>query len=134
MIPHVLSTLPSFAAYFAVAGVILVAFLAVYLRVTPYAEITLIRQGNVAAAVSLSGTLVGFVLPVASVIRNSRSLGDLAAWACVACAVQLAAYLAARITLPHLAEDIPAGKAASAVFLASLSVAVGIVNAACMEG
>jgi putative membrane protein len=128
-----LSTLPSFLAFLAVSAAVLALFLAVYLRATPYREVALIREGNVAAAVSLSGALVGFALPVANVIRNTRSLGDLAVWAAVACLVQLAAYLAARLTLPHLARDIPEGKVAPALFLAALSISVGLLNAACME-
>lgn len=128
-----LSTLPSFLAFLAVSSAVLAAFAAIYVQVTPYREVALIREGNVAAAVSLSGTLVGFALPVANVIRNTRSLADLAIWAVVACLVQLGAYLAARFTLPHLARDIPEGKVAPALFLAALSVAVGLLNAACME-
>ncbi|HET9553444.1 MAG TPA: DUF350 domain-containing protein [Anaeromyxobacteraceae bacterium] len=128
-----LSTLPSFLAFLAVSSAVLAAFVAIYVQVTPYREVALIREGNVAAAVSLSGTLIGFALPVANVIRNTRSLADLAIWAVVACLVQLGAYLAARFTLPHLARDIPEGKVAPALFLAALSVAVGLLNAACME-
>jgi hypothetical protein len=52
----------------------------------------------------------------------------------IGCAVQLLAYLAARAAIPQLAKDIPAGKVAPALFLAALSISVGLVNAACMEG
>lgn len=128
-----ISTLPSFLTYFAVATAILVAFLFIYVSFTPYREIALIREGNTAAAVSLSGTLVGFALPVANVIENSHNLVDLALWSSIACVVQLLIYLAARTALPQLAEDIPAGKLAPAIFLAALSVSVGLINAACME-
>jgi putative membrane protein len=48
--------------------------------------------------------------------------------------VQLLAYLVARLALPHLEADIKAGKVAPAIFLAALSIAVALVNAACMEG
>lgn len=128
-----LSTLPSFLAYLAVALAILAVFMVAYLWFTPYREIALIREGNAAAAVSLAGTLIGFALPVAAVIRNTRDLSDLAIWSGIACLVQLATYLVARVTLPHLAEDIPAGRTAPALFLAALSVAVGLINAACMQ-
>jgi putative membrane protein len=84
--------------------------------------------------VSLGGTLVGLALPVANVVRNSHALLDVAVWGVVACVVQLLAYAAARLAIPQLAKDIPAGKVAPAIFLAALSIAVGLVNAACMEG
>jgi putative membrane protein len=128
-----IATLPSFLAYFAIAMAILVAFLFVYLRFTPYSEIALIREGNTAAAFSLSGTLIGFALPVANVIENSHNLVDLALWSSIACVVQLLIYLVARLTLPQLAKDIPEGKLAPAIFLAALSISVGLINAACME-
>lgn len=134
MLVHSISTLPSFLAYLALALVILALFLRVYVTVTPYREFALIREGNLAAAISLAGTIVGFALPVADVIRNSKDLVDLAVWSVVACLVQLLVYLAARLTMPHLAQDIPAGKVAPALFLAALSIGVGLINAACMQG
>ena len=88
---------------------LIAAFLLVYLNVTPYGEITLIRQGNTAAAISLSGALIGFAMPVANVIAHSDTLIDLAAWGAVAALVQILAYLAMRLSLPRLAQDIPAG-------------------------
>ncbi len=133
MFSESISTLPAFLSYFAVAITIMAAFLFVYVNFTPYREIALIRDGNAAAAISLSGTLLGFALPVANVIENSHNLLDLALWSMIACAVQLATYLVARMTLPQLAVDIPAGKTAPAIFLAAMSIAVGLVNAACME-
>ncbi|MBI4989520.1 MAG: DUF350 domain-containing protein [Rhodocyclales bacterium] len=133
MLADSISTLPSFLAYFAIAVAILAAFLFAYTQFTPYREVALIRDGNTAAAISLSGTLVGFALPVANVIENSHNLIDLALWSAIACAVQFVTYLVARMTLPQLAQDIPAGKTAPAIFLAALSVGVGLINAACME-
>lgn len=132
MPPNFLAMLPNFLAYFGVAIALLAFFLLIYLNVTPYKEITLIRSGNAAAAISLSGTLIGFALPVANVIAHSDTLLDLAFWGVVASVVQMAAYFVARLALPQLNEDIPAGRVAPATFLAALSLAVGIINAACM--
>ena len=42
------------------------------------------------------------------------------------------AYLAARLLLPGLAADIPAGRVAAGVLAGALSLAVGLLNAACM--
>jgi putative membrane protein len=128
------STLPAFVVYFVVAGAILAVFIAVYVWFTPYREFALIRAGNPAAAISLSGTMLGFALPVAAVIRNSVNLVELAAWSAIACTVQLLTYLVARRMLPKLPEQIEAGTIAPAVFLAALSLSVGLINAACMEG
>ena len=132
MLPKMLSMLPAFFSYFAVAIALLTVFFVIYINATPYDEIALIRQGNTAAAVSLSGALLGFAMPVANVIAHSDTLADLAAWGAIAGVVQILTYLVARFALPHLTEDIPAGKVAPAIFLAVLSLTVGLTNAACM--
>ena len=133
MLPKMLSMLPAFLAYFAVAIALIAVFLMVYFTATPYDEIALVRQNNSAAAISLSGAMLGFALPVANVIAHSDTLLDLAAWGTIAGVIQILAYLVARFTLPHLNEDIPAGKVAPATFLAVLSLTVGLTNAACMS-
>ena len=63
MLPKMLAMLPAFLAYFAVAIALIAVFFLVYVNVTPYDEIALIRQGNTAAAVGLSGALFGFAIP-----------------------------------------------------------------------
>jgi putative membrane protein len=132
MLTQSLAGLPAFLSYLAVAIGLLASFLLVYVLVTPYREFALIRQGNPAAAASLSGAMLGFVLPLASAIAHSVSLPDMAVWGSVALVVQLSVYMVARLLLPDLARDIPAGKVATGVFLGALSLAVGILNAACM--
>lgn len=132
MLTQSLAGLPAFLSYFAAAIGLLALFLLAYIFITPYREIALIRQGNPAAAASLGGAILGFVLPLASAITHSIGLLDMAVWGLVALVVQLLVYLAARLLLPELIRDIPAGRTATGVFLGALSVAVGILNAACM--
>lgn len=129
---HFLATLPNFLAYFASAVALLVVFVAIYLRVTPYDEIRLVRANNAAAAVSLSGAVLGFAMPIANVIAHSDTLLDLAFWGVVAGLVQLAAWLVARVALPTLKEDISANRIAPAIVVAALSMTIGLINAACM--
>ncbi len=129
---HLLMTLPAFLAYFAVAMGLLALFLLIYLNVTPYHEVALIRTGNAAAAVSLAGALLGFAMPVANVIAHSDTLVDLASWGAIAGVIQILAYLVVRLTLPQLHQDIQAGRIAPAIFLAAVSLSIGLINAACM--
>jgi putative membrane protein len=128
-----LQGLDEFLVYFAMCIGFVAAFLAIYVHITPYREFALIREGNSAAAASLSGTLVGFVLPLAAAVEHSVNAYDLAIWATIALVVQLLVYLATRMLLPDLARDIPAGKVASGVFLGAMSVSAGILNAASMS-
>ncbi len=129
---HFLATLPSFLAYLGASIVLLVGFVTLYLYVTPYDEIKLIRANNTAAAISLSGAILGFAMPIANVIAHSDTVLDLTFWGVVAGLVQLLAWALARVALPQLQEDIKAGRVAPAIFVAALSLTVGLINAACM--
>ncbi len=133
MLTQSLAGLPSFLFYFATATRPLLPSLLAYIFITPYREIALIRAGNAAAAASLSGAILGFVLPLASAITHSVSLLDMAVWGLIALIIQLLVYGVGRLLLPDLARDIPAGQIATGVFLGALSLAVGILNAACMS-
>jgi putative membrane protein len=121
-----------FLIYLGIAAVLLAVFIAIYLRITPYREIKLIREGNTAAAFSLSGTVIGMVLPLASALEFSVGLIDLAVWATIALVVQILVFVIARVALPNIVQDIPDGKQASGIFLGSISIAAGLLNAAAM--
>ena len=132
MFDPVINSLPAFAGFFATAVALLAGFLLLYVLVTPYNELTLIRNGNEAAAISLAGVIIGFALPIAVSVAVSHNLYAMIGWGVVAGIVQLLAYVAARLALPQINHDIPQGKVASGVFLASLSVGVCILNAGCI--
>ena len=122
-----------FALYLAISLAFLALFVAIYVRITPYRELALIREGNMAASYSLSGSLLGFIVPLTAAVRNSVSVADMAIWAAVALVVQLAAFVAVKLTIPNLAHDIVAGRAAQGFFLGAVSLGVGLLNAACMS-
>ena len=54
-----------------VALIILIGGAALYAFITPHREITLIREGNTAAALSFGGVLVGIALPLAFALGYS---------------------------------------------------------------
>ena len=127
-----ISGLDDFLVYLVITLGLLALFLWVYIHITPYREIRLIRDGNTAAAASLSGAIAGFTIPLASAVAHSVSIVDMIIWGAIALVVQLAAFLAARMLVPNLATDIPAGKTAQGIFVGVLSLSVGVLNAACM--
>jgi putative membrane protein len=131
---NTLSTFPNFVAYFAVGGILTALFVALYSNLTPQREIALIRSGNNAAAIGLSSALVGFVIPLASVIAHSARIVDVVVWGIVALAVQLGGFIVTRLVLPGLPQSIEAGNVASATLLAGISLSLGVLDAACMAG
>ena len=132
MFDPVLSSLPAFAGFFATAVVLLALFSRLYLWVTPYDELALIRGGNRAAAISLAGAILGYALPLAVAVGVSHSLAAMLAWGVIAGVVQLLAYIAARRILPELNRQIARGQDASAIFLGALALSVGVLNAGCL--
>ncbi|CAN5241964.1 DUF350 domain-containing protein [soil metagenome] len=123
----------SFLIAFVAAGVFTIAFKLIYQWVTPYHEQTLIKAGNTAASISLGGALIGYVLPLASALSHTVSLREFAAWALLAAVIQIAAFvIVSRVVFRNLAVRIEAGEVAAAVYLASISICIGLLNAACM--
>ncbi len=121
-----------FLIYFAVALLLFVVFTVIYMKVTPYDEINLIREGNTAAAISLSGAMLGFALPLASSVANAVNLVDLVLFAVLATVVQLIVFVFARMLMPGLSGAIEKGNIAEAIFLAATSISVGVLNAAAL--
>jgi putative membrane protein len=127
-----LQTFGSFLLYFGVALAATAVFVVLYMAVTSHHEATLIRKGNTAAAISFAGALIGFTLPLASAIIHSVSLIDMLVWSVIALVVQLAVFLVVDRLLREISKRIEEGNMAAGVTLASVSVAIGIVNAASM--
>jgi len=80
MFDPVINSLPAFASFFAAAVGLLAVFLALYIFITPYSELALIRAGNEAAAVSLGGAVIGFALPIAVSVAVSHNLYAMIGW------------------------------------------------------
>jgi putative membrane protein len=122
-----------FLVYLGVALLLLALFVAIYIRITPYRELQLIREGNMAASFSLSGAILGFIVPLASAVQHSVNLVDMAVWGFVAMVVQILAFVVVKLCIPSITRDIPENKGSAGFFLGSLSLGVGLINAACMS-
>lgn len=118
--------------HFLAAAALVVLFCVLYVRITPYPEFRLIAEGKVAPAVSFSGALLGFVVSLASAISQSASFLDMLVWGGIALLVQLLVFLALRTCFSGLCRAIAANELAPALLLGVLSLAAGILNAACM--
>jgi putative membrane protein len=66
------------------------------------------------------------------VIAHAASWLDMIVWGVIALLVQVLVYIVARIVVPGLALGIETGKLPLAVALATGSLAVGLLNAACI--
>ena len=128
-----LKGLPPFALHLAVCLLLLSVFVFIYTKITPYPELELIRQGNLAAAISLSGATLGYAIPLAYSSAQSVNILDMVLWGGIALLTQLIVYAVVRMLLiPDIAKDIHQGSVAQGAFLGALSLATGILNAGCM--
>jgi putative membrane protein len=119
----------AFLQYFVAALLLLGAFLAVYVRITPYNEFELIGQNNAAAAISLAGACIGFALPMAAAIYFTHDLLEMVKWAAITGAAQIAVFTLLRRFAPAIEQ----GHTAPAIFLCAMSVATGVLNAVCIS-
>jgi putative membrane protein len=123
----------AFAIAFFTACLFAVAFKVLYQLVTPHRERELIRAGNPAAAITLGGALLGYCIPLATALTQTHSLGEFAAWAALAGVIQIAAFLLVRLlAFKDLSARIERGEVAAALYLLSISLGVGLLNAASM--
>ena len=122
-----------FLLYFVTSVILLVAFLAAYTLITHIHEWRLIRSGNTAVATALGGAMIGFALPLASAIVHSQSLTDSIITAAIALVVQLLCFAAMRLLRRDARLALAQGDMAEGVFLASTSLVLGILNAACLS-
>jgi putative membrane protein len=112
---------------------LLAIFFLVYTKITPFHEVDLIRGGNVAAALSLSGAMLGFALTVGSSLLHIASFGAFLGWGAAALMVQVLCYALITRLLPNMNEAIAENNMAMGLLMGMTSLTVGIVNAACLS-
>ena len=129
-----LAGLDNFALYFGLSIVFLFVFKLVYALVTPHDEWKLVKEEkNVAAPIGFAGAIVGFAIALGSAASNSVAIVDFIIWAVVAIIAQSLAFALLRFTfMPKIAQRINENEVSAGVMLAGMSIAVGLLNAACM--
>ncbi|TAL28674.1 DUF350 domain-containing protein [Phenylobacterium sp.] len=121
---------PVFLAHAGVTVIILVAAAALYVLLTPHKEITLIREGNTAAALSLSGVLVGLAIPLSASLKASTNVIEIGLWGAVTVVVQLLVFRLVDMILRGLPKRIQEGELSAAALLVGAKLATAIVIAA----
>ncbi|MEM9300772.1 MAG: DUF350 domain-containing protein [Pseudomonadota bacterium] len=126
--------LTGFAIYFGLSLVFLLFFKFAYALVTPHDEWKLVKNDqNQAAAIGFVGAVIGFAIALGGAASNSVSLVDFAVWGVVALVAQTVAFAIVRfIFMPRIVERINDNEVSAGIVLGGVSVAVGLLNAACM--
>lgn len=108
--------------------------LVVYVKLTPHREIELIQDGNMAAAISFSGLVIGLALPLAACLIYKISLIDVAIWGTVSVLLQLFLFRLTDMVLSGLPKRIEEGEVPAATVLAAFKLAGSIILAVAIVG
>jgi putative membrane protein len=142
MVPQALPPeLQAFLAGFPVAllhaGLVLVLLFlggVLYALLTPYKEISQIREGNAAAAVAFGGVIVGLAVPLAAALMASNSIREIAIWGAATVVVQLLVFRITDLVLMGLPSRVQEGEVSAAVLLVAAKLAAALVLAAAVSG
>ena len=129
-----LAGFPILLLHSSVTLVILVVGVFIYIWMTPWDELTLIRSGNTAAAVSLGGAILGVAVTLAFAMAASVSVYEILIWGPVTLVLQIIAYRIADIVMQGLPARIEAGEMGAAILLISIKLAAAAINAAAVSG
>jgi putative membrane protein len=134
MMDSLAAGLPVLILHFAVTVTILAVGMAIYIWMTPYRELELIRGGNVAAAIAMSGAILSMAIPLAFSLSVSVSVLDILAWGGVTLAILLLVYKIIDLLLKDLAARIEGGEIGAAILLAAVKLSVAAITAAAVSG
>lgn len=101
-----------------------------YMKVTPYCELELIKQGNSAASIVLSGALLGIAIPLAFCLNGSFSLIDILLWGLVIVLLQIVAFKMMDVVFKGLSAHIERGNIAMAMFVSAIKLSIAAVTSA----
>ncbi len=134
VLQSLMSGFPLLMAHSATTFVILIVGVRLYMLVTPHDELTLIRAGNAAAALSLGGAIVAMALPLAFVLAFGISVVDILVWGVVTLVLQLIAFFLVDRLLKDVSKRIEQGDMAAAILLVSVKLTTAMINAAAISG
>ncbi|HIF9179005.1 TPA: DUF350 domain-containing protein [Photobacterium damselae] len=130
-----LTGLIPFILYFSLSIGFLLIFKIIYVRCTPHDEWKLVKDDkNIAAAIALAGSIIGYSLAISGAARNAVNLIDFSIWGCIGLIAQLIAFLIIRVGfIPQIISRIEKGEIPAGIIMATTSIAIGLLNAACMS-
>ena len=126
--------LPILILHFLVTVTMLAIGVTVYMWITPFRELRLIRDGNVAAAASLGGAIISLAVPLAFCMSVSVGVADIIVWGLITLAILLIVYRIIDFLLKDLPTRIEAGEVGPAILLASVKIGVAAITAAAVSG
>ena len=128
------SGLPILIIHF-ITTILIFSFAAsVYMRITPNHEIDLINEGNIAAAISIGGAILGLAIPMAFCLASSINVYDIVIWGLVILFIQIITYYILDFVLKGISQKIKKGEVAPVLLVAFIKISIGMMTAAAISG
>ena len=127
------SGVPYFISHFGLTLIMLGAGVYIYEKITPYRELELVREGNVAASISLAAAILGLAIPLAACLEGSVSLWDIFIWGWVILIIQILAFFLASLVINNLKERIQKDEIGPAILLFAGKISIALINAAAIS-
>lgn len=121
---------PDFLLMTGIAGLLLLIASTIYILLTPWKELALVRGGNGSAGLALAGAIVGLAIPIASCLASSLTYLDLVLWGAVALLLQLLTYRIIDMILRDIPQRIQNDEAGAAIVLIASKLSVAMILAA----
>jgi putative membrane protein len=126
--------LPIFLLHGSVALLIWSAGIGLYVAITPHNEFKLVRDGNVAAGLSLGAAAIGIAIPMAMTLASSHSIIDLLVWGLTSVTLQLLSFRIVDLLVKGLSARIVKGEMAAASVLVGVKLGTALITAAALAG
>jgi putative membrane protein len=126
--------LPVFLLHGSLAIALWAAGIGLYIAITPHDELKLVREGNIAAGLSLGAAAIGIAIPMATTLATSHSLLDLLVWGATSVTLQLVAFRVVDLLVKDLSSRITKGEMAAATVLTGVKLGAALLTAAALSG
>jgi len=124
----------TFVVHGGITVAILLVALVVYSKLTPYRELDLVKDNNIAAGLTFGGSVLSLAIPLSFAMATSLNWADIVIWGVVTVLVQLFALRLVDLLLPGLPERIKHGEVSAACVLVSMKLAFAFILAAAVAG
>lgn len=120
---------PVLLLHVGIALAILIVGTVLYVWMTPWEDLRLVREGNTAAGVALGGIILGLGIPIAACIPGALNHWDILFWGIVTLILQIVTFKVLDFVLQGLPKRIEAGEVGAAVVLSAAKLAVAAIVA-----
>jgi putative membrane protein len=129
-IDTLMTGLPQMFGHAAIIVALLVAGVLLYIKLTPYDDMKLVKEGNIASAISLFSIIVGLAIPLALCLAQVSAIADILFWGSFTVAIQLFAFKVCDWMLSDLSGRIERGEISAAIVLLAVKLAAALINSA----